>query len=525
VPTERTNRHYDRTSPDGPWDVIVIGSGMGGLTCATMLGQLGCRVLVLEQHYLPGGMTHVFRRKGFTWDVGVHAVGEVTPDDRVGRLMAELTGGRLQWNSLGPICDEFHYPDGDRVDLPNDRDAFAGNLIAAFPGERTGIERYVELVEALGTDLRNWFLSKAFGTRMAPGAAGDIHGWISRKTGDVLRELTDDERLISLLSAQWGYYGADPQDSSFVVHALVVKHFWNGGYYPRGGSASIADGLCQALADAGGWTRVAASVEELLFDGDRVAGVRLQGGEEIRAGRVVSAIGAINTARELLPPHLRDADWARSIADLEPSPAHVCLYLGFEGDIREAGATAANKWFYETWSNQLVPWHLDAIPDPIPVLYASFPSLKDPDHDPGPRQRHTGEVVTFIPHDDFERWFDTAWNERGGDYEALKTDLGERILAQLLRHMPALAPMVRVKEVSTPLSTTWFTRATKGAIYGIKPTPERFGNPHLTPRTPVPGLFMSGSDIATVGVMGAFLGGIMTAAAMEPRQSLRFLKE
>jgi all-trans-retinol 13,14-reductase len=526
VPTAETRPagSYSRTSPAGPWDTIVIGSGMAGLTCAAMLGRFGRRVLVLEQHYLPGGMTHVFKRKGFTWDVGVHAVGEVTPEDKVGRLMTELTGGRLEWASLGAVCDEFHYPDGTQVDLPNDRHAFEQNLIEAFPSERDGIERYAQLVQDLGTDLRNWFLAKAFGRRLPPGAAGDIHDWIPRKTGDVLRDFTTDERLISLLSAQWGYYGADPQDSSFVVHALVVKHFWNGGFYPRGGSASIAAGLCAGIAEAGGWTRVAASVEGLLFDGDAIAGVTLEGGEEIRAARVVSAIGAINTVTELLPVDLQAADWAQSIAGLEASPAHVCLYLGFEGDIREAGASGANRWFYETWSNRLDPWHLDDIPDPIPVLYTSFPSLKDPDHDPGPKQRHTGEVVTFIPHADFERWFGTAWNARGADYAAIKADLGERILRQLLRHMPALEPMIRYQEVSTPLSTTWFTRATEGAIYGIKPTPLRFGNPHLTPKTPVEGLFLSSADIATVGVMGAFLGGIMTASAMEPLQALRLLK-
>ena len=526
MPTTATasTRSYSRTSPDGPWDVIVIGSGMAGMTCGAMLGRFGRRVLVLEQHYVPGGMTHVFRRKGFTWDVGVHAVGEVTPEDKVGQLMSVLTGGRLEWASLGPVCDEFHYPDGAQVDLPNDRDAFQANLVQAFPAEREGIERYVQLVHDLGTDLRNWFLAKAFGRRLPPGAAGDIADWIPRKTGEVLRDFTEDEQLISLLSAQWGYYGADPQDSSFVVHALVVKHFWNGGYYPKGGSASIATGLCRTIAETGGWTRVGASVQDLLLEDEAVVGVRLEGGEEIRAGRVVSAIGAINTVTELLPADLRAADWARSIADLESSPAHVCLYLGFEGDIREAGASGANRWFYETWSNRMDQWHLDEIPDPIPVLYTSFPSLKDPDHDPGPKQRHTGEVVTFVPHADFERWFHTAWNDRGEDYEAIKADLGDRIRRQLLRHMPELGPMIRYQEVSTPLSTTWFTRATEGAIYGIKPTPQRFGNPHLAPKTPVKGLFLSSADIATVGVMGAFLGGIMTASAMEPLQALRLLK-
>jgi len=258
VPKTKTlsARSYGRTSSDGPWDVIIVGSGMAGMTCAAMLGRLGRRVLVLEQHHVPGGMTHVFRREGFSWDVGVHVVGEVGPDDDVGRLMGDLTRGRLEWASLGEVCDEFHYPGGYQIDLPGDRRAFERTLVEAFPSQREGIAGYLQLVEDLGGDLGKWFLAKAVGRRLPPGAAGDIRDWIPRKTGEVLREFTSDERLISLLSAQWGYYGADPQDSSFVVHALAVKHLWKGGYYPRGGAASIAAALCRTIAETGGWTRV-----------------------------------------------------------------------------------------------------------------------------------------------------------------------------------------------------------------------------------------------------------------------------
>jgi all-trans-retinol 13,14-reductase len=372
-------------------------------------------------------------------------------------------------------------------------------------------------------------LRSAFGGRATPATgtvAGDrdLEDWIRQRTRDVLHEFTDDERLVSVLSAQWGYYGADPGDSTFAIHALVTRHFWNGGYYPRGGSAAIAQGLLQTVAEAGGWTRVGASVADLVMRDGAVVGVRLDDGEEIAAGQVVSAVGGVATVQHLLPPEIQAQDWAREVARLEPSPAHLCLHLGFEGDIRDAGASGANRWFFETWSHTLDQWHLDDVPDPIPILYTSFPSLKDPDHDPGPRQRHTGAVVTFVPHDDFERFFATPWRGRGAEYEAIKADLSERILRQLLRHMPALGPMVRYTELSTPLTTTHFTRSTKGAIYGIKPTPARFLTPGLRPRSPVPGLFLSGTDVATVGVMGACLGGVLTASAIDPLKAMRILR-
>src|SRR5688500_9608544 len=123
--TEPRKRPWSKRGPDGPWDAVVIGSGMGGMTSAALLARLGKRVLVLEQHYVSGGFTHVFRRKGYTWDVGVHAVGEVTTRSMPGRILADLTGGSLKWTSLGPVYDRFDFPGGFRVDFPDTPEQFA----------------------------------------------------------------------------------------------------------------------------------------------------------------------------------------------------------------------------------------------------------------------------------------------------------------------------------------------------------------------------------------------------------------
>jgi len=115
----KDGRPWSKDIPDGAWDYIVIGSGMGGMTTAALLAKLGKRVLVLEQHYVPGGFTHMFKRPGYAWDVGVHAVGEVTTHSLTGRILKALTDGQLEWASLGPVYDEFHFPDGFRIDFPD----------------------------------------------------------------------------------------------------------------------------------------------------------------------------------------------------------------------------------------------------------------------------------------------------------------------------------------------------------------------------------------------------------------------
>ncbi|MEE2750797.1 MAG: NAD(P)/FAD-dependent oxidoreductase [Myxococcota bacterium] len=512
-------RPWSKKADPGPWDVIVIGSGMGGMCTAAILAKTGKRVLVLEQHYVPGGFTHAFKRKGWSWDVGVHAVGEVTHHSMPGRLLTVLTDNRLQWASLGSVYEEFRWDDGFELDFPDNPEQFIHNLTEPFPDESQAVLDYMQLCREVARSMRGYFGAKVAG----PGLGWALEQTLGRKankylaqhTRDVLPALTQDPRLQALFVAQWGYYGSPPSRSSFAIQALVTRHFMHGAYYPVGGSQRIAWELLQTVANCDGWTRVVADVDQIVVEHGKAVGVRMSTGEEIRAPTIVSAIGASATVQRLLPESFRERNWSASIASLKPAPAHVCLYIGFKGDIRSAGCSGANKWFLSSWDIEQGEWTISPSKPigPAPVLYCSFPSLKDPTHDPGPEQRHTGEVVTFVPWECFAPWRDTRWRKRGEDYEAFKARIAEQMLEQFLQKIPALRPMVAYSELSTPLSTDTFCRPVAGSIYGLEPTPERFANPHLRPRSPVGNLYFSGSEVATVGVVGAMMGGVMAALA------------
>src|SRR5210317_1194269 len=142
--TIRIGRRYRANRLDESYDAVVIGSGIGGLTTAAMLSDLGWRVCVLEQHYTAGGYTHSYERNGYEWDVGVHYIGDVGAETRSQKLFDYLSGGKLEWSPMDEEYDRFYI--GDKVySARAGKQAFRDNLVRQFPEQVDAIDRYLVL--------------------------------------------------------------------------------------------------------------------------------------------------------------------------------------------------------------------------------------------------------------------------------------------------------------------------------------------------------------------------------------------
>lgn len=499
------------------WDTIVIGSGIGGLTAAAALSKRGQRVLVLEQHQAAGGLTQTFRRGDWSFATGVHYIGGVGPQagppGQFGRLLDWLTDGALEFAACGNPYDIIRLP-GFEFGIVYPEAAYRQALQDRFPAHGQAIDHWFAEMEAARRAAMALFIMRglppmlAWGMKLWRGA--EVERLSRRTLAQALAELPD-ARLRAVLGARWGDYGAPPASAPILEHALVTGAYNAGAYFPVGGPARFAQALSATVFAAGGAVEVGAAVEQIAVAGGRACAVVYQQAgvkHTVPARHVISAMGVLNTANCLAA----DAapEWQAEVRGLHPGLSYVSLYLGLEGDIAAAGASAANVWIYESEDIGRV-WEQPAEQD-APALFVSFPSQKDP-HTPG---KPTAEVVALCNAAPFARWLDLPAGARPEDYRVFKARVQERLLAQFARHFPALAPMVRLHELSTPVTQKHYVRSPDGAMYGIEMDALRLGSTALNVRTPVPGLLLAGQDVAGAGVQAAAMSGMLAAAALEP---------
>ncbi|MDP9141087.1 MAG: NAD(P)/FAD-dependent oxidoreductase [Pseudomonadota bacterium] len=527
---KRTGKRYRPGRAAESYDVIVIGSGIGGLACAALLSQLGKKVCVLEQHYTAGGFTHSYEREGYEWDVGVHYVGEVHKEHAaLRRIFDVISNGQLKWAEMDRVYDriiigEQHY------DFVAGRANFAEELKRHFPDEGAAIDAYIETVMRVARSMKSYFAGQAMPPLMARMYEKIRPLRVPREcfqtTREVLESLTSNQQLIAVLTGQWGDYGLPPRDAAFLMHASVAKHYFDGGCYPVGGSWKMADTIIPVIRAGGGEVFTYARVKQIKVDNNRAVGVEMEDGSTIRAATVVSNAGARNTCEKLLPSATTARHgYTAKLKEVRPSAGHLCLYAGFKGTAAELNIPRTNLWVYPDADHEgNLQRFLDDPFSTLPMVYISFPSAKDPEWEHNYPGKSTVEVITLGRYDWFAQWSGQTWNQRGAEYEALKAKFTERLLEALFKQMPQLKDRLDYCELSTPLSTEWFQLNDRGEIYGLDHDLQRFEQKWLHPVTPVKGLFMTGQDVVTAGVGGALLGGVMTAAAMQGRHADRVFK-
>ncbi len=527
--TIRIGKRYRPSRLNGSYDAIVIGSGIGGLTTAASMSKMGKKVLVLEQHYTAGGYTHSYSRNGYEWDVGVHYIGDMGYPTMGRKLFDFITDGKLKWAAMDDNYDRIFLGD-EEFNFVKGKEAFKNELKRKFPEESAVIDKYVHMIDEANKGMQ-WFtmgkLFKPWQQKALSFATKKLMPeYFNRNTYEVLRELTSNEKLIAVLTGQWGDCGMTPKKSAFIIHALIAKHYFNGGYYPVGGASKIAETIIPVVQASGGEVFTYASVDQVLVEKGKAVGVRMKDGTAIRSPLVISNAGVFNTFGRLLPEAVsRKHGYDKKLKKVSPSYAHLGMYIGLKGDSKSHDLPSTNFWMYaDEKHDENTDKFFDDYKKPFPVVYVSFPSAKDPEFNSKYPGRSTIEIVAPTPYHIFEKWKDETWGKRGDEYEELKEYFSQRMLEALYEKMPHLRGKIDYYETSTPLSTDYFCYYSKGELYGIDHDMNRFDQEWLQPKTSIPGLYLTGQDVLSAGVVGAMMAGFLTAGQIMGLKGLKLAK-
>ena len=492
------------------YDVIVIGAGVGGLACASLLAKAGMRVLVVEQSSRPGGYVGSFKREGFTFDCAAHFVTGCHKDGVIGKLLRELEiEDEIEFIKVEALV-RFVFPDLEFSFSLNDLESAEKVIKEKFPQEAENLDRYKETLDRIGQEIIR--LGSSFSLWKIP-LLPLLFPALLKYRNYTVRKLMDehftDERLKTILSLS--PVTVPPSKTSLLLAAVMKAESQKAGiYYPKGGMQSFADVLAKGLKKYKGELLLNTLATKILIDRGRVQGVELADGRRVKASRVVSNASLKQTFYKLVGKEHLKKRFLKRIKGKELSLSCFILYLGIDLDLKSLGLNFRTNVYptYDT-EKQYETLKRGEIPEEF-AFVMTFSSLIDPAT--APKDKHTLIITTTAPYHYREDW--GIKDRQGVEYRQLKESMMRRMVEKAEKIIPGLSSHIIYQEAATPLTLERETLNTQGAMYGLAATPKQIGPGRCKNRTPIRGLYLVGHYTYLAHGIGAVIHSARAVANM-----------
>lgn len=483
---------------------IIIGSGLGGLSCGVILSRNGYDVTVLEQGSQIGGCLQCFMRKGVKFETGMHFIGSAAPGQTLYKMMRYLGLGEIPLSPLDRNGYDAISLAGEKFLIPNGQDELLARLGEYFPHEKDNVVKYLGIVNNI---------AQASALQTMKYAESDFALNAQYQTvsiNSVLDELFNTQEIKHVLAGNLPLYAAQLDKTPFSLHAFIMSFYNPSSYRIIGGSDIMAGRLADEIRSNGGVVKTNSKVTKIICNDTGATGVEINGGEFIATDQIVSTIHPARLM-ELLDTNLLRPVFKKRMSGLPNTPAVFSVYMKFKPqsvpyqNFNLYSYTTPNPWNSEVYTAD--EW-------PKGFLYMHFCDRPDQQY------ATSGVVMAYMDYSETSRWKGTAIGRRGQDYEDFKREHAEKLLSRLEETYPGLQGRIEAYYTSTPLTYEDYTGTEAGGMYGVAKD-VTLGNACRVPqRTKIPNLLLAGQNVNSHGMLGVLVGSIVACSELLSSQTI-----
>lgn len=477
--------------------VVIVGSGLGGLSTAVILAKNGYEVIVLEQCNQIGGCLQCFVRRGVKFETGMHFIGSADDGQTMDLLMRYLEiKDSITLSRLDPMGYDVVSLLGNKYKFANGKENFISQMSEYFPSQRENLSRYYGLVEKVAN------ASSMHSLKYVESDTFVNTEYQLRSINGVIDSVITDPLLAKILVGNLPLYAAEKDKTPFAVHAFIMDFYNQSSFRIVGGSNNIAKSLVATIRKYGGNVRPACKVTKILCDNERATGVEINNADFVNADYVISDAHPKRTL-ELIDSKLIRPTFRNRINAMSQTSGVFSVYLHFKDN--SVPYMNYNLYGY----NSDTPWECEKYDDeswPKGYLYMHFCQEQIPLY------AKTGVILSYMNIKELEPWYGTRVGERGADYESFKKEKAEKLISSVEKQIPGLSDNIQYYYTSTPLTYLDYTGTEDGSLYGVAKDISP-SSAHAVPhRTRIPNVLFTGQNINSHGMLGVLVGTIVTCS-------------
>ncbi len=475
------------------FDFLIIGSGISGLTIASILSKEGFKIALLEKNSYVGGNLSSFYKDKTVFDTGVHYTGGFE-QGRVFDVLYRYLGIRDKINIHRQdleCFDKIIYQD-EVFDFAQGYDRHIEKICQYFPDDCNGIRCYFDDIQYYGSLNK---IEKIFSDRVNLDS-------LSINVTKQIKSNIKNEKLFNILTSTNSLYGGQKAKTPFVIHAHTIDAYINDSWKFIGGAQHLADALADSIRENGGEIFLKEEVQEIVYTANKVSEVLTKQGHQFQCKNLISSLHPQKTLSFVPQEKLRKS-YRNRINNLENTSGMFSLFLVMKKN--SLPYMNHNLYYYDSKDTWLAD---NYTPKKFPEAVFMFSQMNSP------QQKFSDGIVamTYMPYDEVKQWSGSLVNRRGGDYKAFKEEKTEQLLSLINRAIPNYSSYVQSVYSSTPLTYENYYGMPEGGAYGISKDCNKIMETSVMPYTKTPNLFLIGQSVSLHGLLGSTVGSILLAS-------------